>query len=139
MATTTYLSNPAVSIGATDVSDQCTAATLTIGYDSLETTAFGDTGHKFTKGLQTVEVTLTLFASYDTSEMEATLAAIVGNGTTSLKIAPANLTTPAATNPIYEISNAMLSDFTPINATVGELSQFEVTFTGGTWVRDITP
>jgi hypothetical protein len=139
MATTTYLSNPAVSIGAVDVSDQCTAATITVGYDSLESTAFGDTGHKFTKGLQTVEVTLTLFASYDTSEVEATLYDVVGDGTTTLKIAPANLVTPAATNPIYEITNAMLADFTPINATVGELSQFEVTFTGGTWSRDITP
>jgi hypothetical protein len=33
----------------------------------------------------------------------------------------------------------MLSSFTPINATVGELSQFEVTMVGGTWDRDITP
>jgi hypothetical protein len=31
----------------------------------------------------------------------------------------------------------MLSDFTPINSTVGELATVEVTFTGGTWVRDI--
>lgn len=139
MATTTYLSNPAVMIGAVDLSDQCTAATLTVGYDELETTAFGDTGHKFTKGLETVEVTLTLFASYNTSEVEATLFDVVGDGTTTVKLAPANLTTPAATNPIYEITNAMLSSFTPINATVGELSQFEVTFTGGNWTRDITP
>ena len=139
MATTTYLSNPAVMIGAVDLSDQCTAATLTIGYDELETTAFGDTGHKFTKGLQTVEVTLTLFLSYDTSEVEATLFDAVGDGTTTVKLAPANLTTPAATNPIWTISNAMLSSFTPINATVGELSQVEVTLTGGTWDRDITP
>ncbi len=139
MATTTYLSNPAVKIGSVDLSDQCTAATLTVGFDELETTAFGDTGHKFTKGLQTVEVTLTLFASYDTSEVEATLYDVLGDGNTTVVIAPVNTTTPAATNPIWTISNAMLSSFTPINATVGELSQFEVTMVGGTWDRDITP
>lgn len=139
MATTTYLSNPAVKIGSTDLSDQCTAATLTVGFDELETTAFGDTGHKFTKGLQTVQVTLTLFASYDTSEVEATLYDAVGDGTTTVVIAPNNTTTPSASNPIYTISNAMLSSFTPIAASVAELSQFEVTLTGGTWDRDITP
>jgi hypothetical protein len=33
----------------------------------------------------------------------------------------------------------MLASYTPINGGVGELSTIEVTLTGGTWVRDITP
>ena len=136
MATSTYLSNPTVLIGAVDVSDQCSSATLTVGYDSLESTAFGDTGHKFVQGLQSVEVTLTLFASYGASEMEATLFAACGTGTTTLVMSPSG-TVESATNPEYTITNAMLATFTPINATVGELSTFEVTFTGGTFVRDI--
>ena len=136
MATTTFLSNATVLIGAVDVSDQCSSATLTVGYDSLESTAFGDTGHKFVQGLQSVEVTLTLFASYGATEMEATLFAACGTGTTTLVISPSG-TTESATNPEYTISNAMLATFTPINSTVGELATFEVTFTGGTFVRDI--
>jgi hypothetical protein len=36
------------------------------------------------------------------------------------------------------ITNCMLASFTPINSTVGELATVEATFTGGTWVRDIT-
>ena len=138
MATSTYLSNPTVLIGAVDFSDQCTSATLTVGYDSLESTAFGDTGHRFTQGLQSVEVTLTLFASYGTGEVEATLYAAVGAGTTTLVLSPSG-PSETASNPEYTISNAMLATFTPINATVGELSTYEVTFTGGTFVRDITP
>ncbi|HSG62669.1 MAG TPA: hypothetical protein VLA24_14670 [Pseudomonadales bacterium] len=137
MATTTYLSNPTVLIGAVDLSDQCTAATLTVGYDSLEATAFGDTGRKYVKGLESVEVTLTLFNSYGAAEVEATLFDVVGDGTTVLTISPAG-TTESATNPEYTITNAMMANFTPINATVGELGTVEVTFTGGTWVRDIT-
>ena len=136
MATSTYLSNPTVLIGAVDCSDQCSSATLTVGYDSLESTAFGDTGHRFTQGLQSVEVTLTMFASYGATEMEATLYAACGTGTTTLVLSPSG-TTESATNPEYTITNAMLATFTPINATVGELSTFEVTFTGGTFVRDI--
>lgn len=138
MATTTYLSNPTVLIGAVDVSDQCKAATLTVGYDQLETTAFGDTGHKFTQGLQSVEVTLTLFNSYGTGEIEATLYAAVGAGNTTLVLSPSG-TSESASNPEYTITNAFLASFTPINATVGELSEVEVTFVGGTFVRDITP
>ena len=134
MATTTQLTNPSVTIGAVDVSDQCTSATLTVGYDSLETTAFGSTGRSYTKGLQSVEVTLTMFLSYDTAEVEATLEDIVGDGTTTLVILPAS-GVAAATNPQYTITNAMLSSFTPINGSVGELSTVEVTFTGGTFAR----
>ena len=137
MATSTYLSNPTVLIGAVDCSDQCSAATLTVGYDSLESTAFGDTGHRFTKGLQSVEVTLTMFASYGAAEMEATLYAELGTGTTTVTISPAG-TVESASNPEYVISNLMLSSFSPISATVGELSTFEITMVGGTFVRDIT-
>ena len=58
MATTTFLSNATINItqgGTTyDLSDQANQCTLTIGSDSLEITAFGDTGHKFAPGLQSV-------------------------------------------------------------------------------------
>lgn len=134
MATTTFLANADVTVGGTDLSDQCSAVTLTVGYDELEATAMGDTGHKFVKGLQTVEVTLTLFNSYGASEVEATLQALVGDGDTTIVVMP-NGTGPAVDAPAYTITNAMLSSFTPINSTVGELSTVDVTFTGGTWAR----
>jgi len=142
MATTTFLSNATVNltVGMTtyDLSDQCTACTITSGYDALEVTAFGDTAHKFTKGLQNCEVTLTLFNSYGSNEVEAALYDAVNTGTCTLVISPSG-TSESATNPEYTITGAMLAEFTPVNSTVGELSTQEVTFTGGTWARDITP
>jgi len=145
MATTTFLSNATINItqGVTtyDLSDQANQCTLTIGQDSLEVTAFGDTGHKFTGGLQSVDVSITFFLSYggsgSTSEVETALAAMVGLGTTTLTISPSG-TTESASNPEYIISNAMLANFTPINSTVGEIATVTANFTGGTWVRDIT-
>ena len=141
MATTTFLSNATINItqGATttDLSDQANAVTITIGQDALESTAFGDTGHKFTGGLQTVDVSITFFLSYGATEVEAILASCVGTGTTTLVISPSG-TTESATNPEYTITNCMLANFTPINSTVGELATVEATFTGGTWARDIT-
>jgi hypothetical protein len=141
MATTTFLSNATINItqGATttDLSDQANAVSVMVGVDSLESTAFGDTGHRFTSGLQNVEVTMTLFLSYGASEVEAILNSCVGTGTTTLVISPSG-TTESASNPEYTITNCMLADFTPINSTVGELATVEVTFTGGTWARDVT-
>jgi hypothetical protein len=141
MATTTFLSNATIGItqGATttDLSDQANACTITIGQDSLESTAFGDTGHRFTGGLQSVEVSITFFLSYGATEVEAILASCVGTGTTILTISPSGAT-ESASNPEYVITNAMLASFTPINSTVGELATVEASFTGGTWVRDVT-
>ena len=140
MATTTFLSNATINITqsavTTDLSDQANAVAITIGQDSLESTAFGDTGHRFTGGLQSVDVSITFFLSYGTSEVEAILASCVGTGTTTLVISPSG-TTESASNPEYTITNCMLANFTPINSTVGELATVEATFTGGTWARDI--
>lgn len=140
MATTTFLSNATVNMtqGATttDLSDQCRSVTITTGYDSLESTAMGDTGHRFTQGLQAVEVTLELFLSYGATEVEAVLYSALGTGTTVLVVSPSG-TTESATNPEYTFTNMMLQSFTPVNSTVGELSMVTATFTGGTFARDI--
>ncbi len=134
---TVYLSNPTVTIGGVDVTQNTSAASLEIGYDSLESTTFGDTGHRFVSGLQMVNVTLTMFMNYGTGEIEATLFDQIGDGTTTLVISPSG-TTESASNPEYTVSNAMLASFTPIVTTVGELSQVSVSYVGGTWARDIT-
>lgn len=144
MATTTFLSNATVNItqGATtyDLSDQASTVSLTIGNEPLETTAFtssgSPTGRTYTAGLQSVEVGLTLYLSYGSSEVEDALAACVGKSST-LVISPSG-TTESATNPEYTITGAYLESFTPINSNIGELATVEVTFTGGTWSRDNT-
>lgn len=140
---TTYLTNPTVNLAPTsagtkvDVTAVTSAASITVGYDSLESTSFGDAGHFFVKGLQSVEVTLTCYASYGASSIEATLFDLLGDGTTEITISPAGAT-ESASNPEYVIQGAMLSSFEPINGSYGELSMIEAVFTGGTFVRDIT-
>lgn len=143
MATTTYLTNPTVNLAPTsagtlvDLTDQCMSATITVGVDSLESTAFGDTGHRFVPGLQTVAVDLEMYLSYGAGEVEATLFANLGTGTTKLVISPAGLT-ESASNPEYTIENMQLVNFTPIAGAVGELSMVTASFVGGTYARDIT-
>ena len=143
MATSTYLTNPTVNLAPTtagtlvDLTDQCRSATITLGVDSLESTAFGDTGHRFVPGLQTVSVELEMYLAYGATEVEATLFANLGTGTTELTISPSGVT-ESASNPEYVISNMQLVDFTPITGSVAELSMVTASFIGGTYVRDIT-
>jgi len=139
MATTTFLSNATVNItqGATtyDLSDQTTNVTLTIGNESLEATAMGDTGRKYVAGLQSVEVTLEMYLSYGSQEVEDALHAMVGKSST-LVISPSG-TTESASNPEYTITGAYLENFTPVNSSLGELATVTATYTGGTWSRDV--
>ena len=133
MSTTTYLSNPNVTINSVVLQDQCTSAVVNYSYEQLETTAFGDTARKFggsaVTSLQNNTIEVTLYQSYAASETEATIFGLVGIVTT-LVVAPASGSV-SATNPFYTLVGAYLSSHTPINASLGELSEITLTFSGG--------
>lgn len=142
MATTTFLGNATINITPTggtavDVSDQCTKCEVMVGYDYLESTAFGDTGHRAVQGLQTVAVNMDLFLSYGTTEVETLLAAIQTAGSCIIVVSPSG-TTESASNPEFTITNATLENNPAIMSTVGELAVASLSFTNGTWARDIT-
>jgi hypothetical protein len=140
MATTVYLSNPALTINAVDLTDQCTSATLTFAFDQLETTAFGQTARVFgastVTSLQNNTFEVELYQSYAATETEASIYGLVGIQT-DIEISPsaAGLATPSATAPKYTLTGAYLASHTPISATLGELSTITLTFTGGTLTK----
>ena len=133
MATSVYLSNAAVTINSVDLQDQCTSAVVNYVYEQLETTSFGDTARKFggsaVTSLQNNTIEVTLYQSYAASETEATIFGLVGIVTT-LVVKPTSAAV-SATNPSYTLTGAYLSAHTPINASLGELSELTLTFSGG--------
>ena len=134
MATSTYLSNPAlVEVGAANLSDQCTAAVMTVAYDVLEETTFGSLARTYLKGLETNTCTLTLFNSYATSETYIALLGLVGTQVT-VKIKPSSAAV-SATNPILTLSNTFLGSLPVANMALGELSTIDIEFTGGTFTQ----
>ena len=138
-ATVTYLSNPTVTVtspSAMTLTDHCSAATLTLTAEALENTAFGQTSRTFTAGLYSNELTLTLFQSYGTTEVEDMLNTMFGVIST-IVVSP-NGAVESITNPEYTLTGCYLETVTPIMATVGELSVVEATFKGGSFVRDVT-
>jgi len=131
MATSTYLSNPSVTINSVDLSDQCTSATLSVKFDALESTAFGGSSRVYTAGLGDHELTVELFMSYAASETYATLATLVGTATTVL-LKPTSAAV-SATNPSMTLVGTYLETLPVIDATLGELSSISLTFRGGVY------
>jgi hypothetical protein len=136
MATTTYLTNPTVTVNSVDFTDQCTSLELTYSKESEDVTAFGDTARKYAGKLANNQVTMTLFLSYGSGEVEATLEQLVG--TVTNLVIKAGQGTKGANNPEYTLTGAYLESFTPIAGSVGEMSTVDVTFTGGTLARSVS-
>ncbi len=140
MATTTFLSNATVNITVsavtTDLSDQCSSVTMELKKTQLRATAMGDTAEKYTAGLQDNTITLNLYNSYGSGEVEAILYSAWGVPCT-LVISPSG-TTESASNPEYTITDCYLENIYPVQSTVGELSAVQAVFRGGAATRDIT-
>ena len=131
----TYLSNPSITINAVDLSDQCTSAVINYVSEQLENTTFSNTSRSFTSGLYSNTVTVTLYQSYSASETEASIYNLVGT-TTTLVLKPSSAAV-GATNPSYTLTGAFLSAHTPINASLGELSTIDLTFAGGVLTKAV--
>jgi hypothetical protein len=131
----TYLSNPSITINAVDLSDQCTSAVINYVSEQLENTTFSNTSRSFTSGLYSNTVTVTLYQSYAATETEASIYSLVGT-TTTLVLKPTS-SAVGATNPSYTLTGAFLSAHTPINASLGELSTIDLTFAGGVLTKAV--
>ena len=141
MATSTYLSNPVVLIGATsasttDITDQVSAVTVNYVVEALEDTAFGSTARTNTAGLQSNSATLTLYASFAATESYALLSVLVGTKC-YIKVTPASGAN-SATNPGFELTNTYLSALPVINANLGELATYDIELMGGAYTVDVT-
>ena len=141
MATTTFLSGATCNITPTggspiDVSDQLSKCEVMLGFELLESTSLSDTGRQATKGLQSVAVNLDLYLSYGVGEIETLLSAIVAAGSCSITVSPSG-TTESASNPEFVITTCTLDAAPVIMSSIGTLAVASVSFSNGTWVRDI--
>ena len=136
MASSTYLSNPVVTINGVDLTDMCTAATLTYLVEALEDTAFGTNSRTYTAGLVNNEITLTMYASFAATETYATLFNLIGTKTV-VTIKPTSAA-DSTSNPKFILSDCYLESLPVINASLGTLSVYDVVFQGGALTLDTT-
>lgn len=135
MATSTYLSNPVVTVNAVALTGFCTSASITRTQESIDTTTFGTTSREYSSGLANNECTMSLFMTYGTSEVYSTLKALVGTRTT-VTLKPTSAAA-SATNPTFTLTGAYLESLPLVQGAVGEMAQIDITFTGGVYTEVI--
>jgi len=120
------LTNAFISVGGVDLSDLVASVTLNSTFDVVETTAFSSTAAKTRlAGLADNSVALEFHQDYATSEVEQTIYPLLG--TVATVIVKPNGSTTSAFNPSYTCS-AVISEWTPLNGSVGELATASVTW-----------
>ena len=120
------LTNAFISVGGVDLSDLVASVSLSETFDIVETTAFSSTAAKTrVAGLEDNSITLEFHQDYATSEVEQTIYPLLG--TAAAVIVKPNGSTTSAFNPSYTCS-AIISEWTPINGSVGELASASVTW-----------
>ena len=131
MATSTYLSNPNVTINSVSLQDQCQGLVFTRTIEALENTAFGSTSRSYTAGLENSTLQLDLYSSFAATETYATLKSLVGT-TTTVSWSPSATSPGTATNPTMTLTGAYLEAI-PYTQALGALGTVSVTFTGGVY------
>jgi len=132
MATSTYLSNPDIKIGAVSLTDNCSSAVLTRTIEALESTAFGSTSRVYTAGLESNTLELELYASYAAAETYATLKSLVGTSVT-VTVSPSATSPGTATNPTFTLTGTYLESLPVMNAALGALGTMSISFQGGVY------
>jgi len=135
-----FLNAASVKIGAVDITDHVTSATLTQSADELEITSLGDSARKYVAGLQTGTLDLEFLNDFAAANVCATLQSAIYT-TVTAKLVPGPGTTISATNPLYTVS-ILINNLTPIAGAAGEMSSSSLSFTcnstivqttSGTW------
>ena len=123
-----YLANTGVlTVNAVDLSALVSSVTINRAFDELETTALGDSGHRYVKGLEASSITIDFYNDPATNKTLQTLnsSSVWGNNVTvTFKQTDA---ATSATNPLYTMT-CLVNNTTPVNGAVGDLSTQSVTW-----------
>lgn len=116
-----------LTVNAVDLTDHVREITLTMSAEDLDATAMGATSRAHAVGLRDDRIEVTFLQDYAAAKVDATLSGLVSSSTPFTVVCKPTTAAVSATNPSYTLS-ALLFDYTPIDATVGEISSPEVTF-----------
>ena len=121
------LTDVGVVLGGVDLSDHIASVEISQNFDEVETTAFGDGGRTRVAGLEDSSLSLSFHQDFDPADVEATIGPLVG-GTASFEVAPFGTAVAASgTAPRYS-GTVLITEWTPINGAVGDLSTADVTW-----------
>lgn len=114
-------------LNGSDISESLAQVELNITSDEVETTSFGTANagwRTYTGGLKQATVTLQFHQDFGASGIDSTLWPLLNtNGTFVIKPTSG---AASATNPEYSFE-ALISQYSPVASSVGDLASFSIT------------
>lgn len=114
-------------VNSVDLSDHVREIQIQMSSEDLDATAMGAVSKAHTVGLRDDRIEVTFLQDYASGKVDATLSGLVGSSTGVTIVAKPTSGAVSTTNPSYTMSG-LLFDYTPIDASVGEISMPKVTF-----------
>ena len=138
------LTNAYVSINGVNLSDHIASISLATQYDLVETTQFGDTSKRVVAGLANNTISFEFHQDFQAGSVESVIYPLLGTATTC-RIKPIDAPR-SSSNPEYVMDGTLgsgkilISEWTALNAAVGELTTATVTWPiSGDVIKITTP
>jgi hypothetical protein len=120
-----------ISINGVSLSGNIAAATINTTAAEVETTAFSNTHVQRVAGLKDASVSLDFHQDFGAGSVHATLEPLLGSyATVTIKPTSGSV---SVTNPAVSLV-ALCTEYNPIEASIGDLATFSVTWPLGTGV-----
>lgn len=119
------LTNPSITINSVDLTSKIAQVSIDMSYDEVETTAFGDSFKTRVAGLGDASISLSFHQDFAAAATEATIYPLLGS-TTTIVVKPTSAAV-GSTNPSYTMT-ALVTEWSPLNGSVGELATADVTW-----------
>jgi hypothetical protein len=120
-----------IAINSVSLSGNIAAATINTTAAEVEITAFGNTHNQRVSGLKDASVTLDFHQDFGSGSVHSTLEPLLGSyATVTIKPTAGSVT---AQNPAVTLV-ALCTEYNPIEASIGDLATFSVTWPLGTGI-----
>lgn len=114
-----------ITFAGTAWSSYVTSVSLPITVAELDSTAMGDTWTERIGGLKSAQVTVNFHQDFVDNGLDEVMFAALGTSI-AFTVKPTSSATGAG-NPVYS-GNVLVTEWSPINSTVGDLAQVSVTW-----------
>jgi hypothetical protein len=129
-----------ISVNGVNLSDHVSSVEINASKDDIDTTSFDGSGRERKAGLQDNSFVVNFQQDFAATEVDATLWPLWNNETEFTVAVKPTTAAISSTNPEYS-GTCILLEYSPLNGSVGELSETSVTFPvqRGTFTQDVTP
>jgi hypothetical protein len=122
------LTDAMIIINGVTLSDHSNQVTITDSRDDKDATAFGATSKASLKGLGDATMDIVFFQDFAAGKTHATLQPLIASTTpVQIEVRPTS-GARSATNPAFVLATALMFDYKPLDASVGDVPMTTATF-----------